>query len=94
MCAARACRETRCSRLWAVWDLPAPQFIQERLVADVELPGRLFAVPFHLLQGSQYQLPLRPLGSLRSDLAKGVRLFRTGMSVGLTCNLEVGQRQV
>ena len=71
----------------AIVDLPALEFVQQRLVADIQTSRRLLAIPTGLFEDSKNQLFLRVLGCARCDVLQRHIVFfwlrRRGRPVGL-----------
>src|SRR5207244_6224219 len=60
-----------------VVDLPALEFVQQRLITDVQTPRGLFAIPTGLFEDTQNQLFFSLFGGSRSNvLERHVVFFR------------------
>src|SRR5262245_32103731 len=82
----------------AIVDLPAFEFIQKRLVADVQPARRLFAVPARLFEDAKDQLLFGLFCGARSDVfERHVVLFRLNHDwsrIGLTLLFHLGKVHV
>src|SRR5579883_792224 len=61
----------------AVINLPAFEFVEQRFVADIQTPGRLFPIPTRFLEDAEHQFLFRSFGGSCCDvLQRHVVFFR------------------